>query len=170
MKSIKNIALFMLAATAFIFSACGNNNGNEPKDNPMYVKFEGKTITKDTSVVVSKVLEAFTEGAYEMKFDCIVVNNTKKENEYTIHEERNFDLTKYTTSGCVHTCVPGNGEKTQTWELGMLAPEEEQSFQGHFEISKDMAGIDGKFDEVFTISDGTNKIKINVTFDYKAQK
>lgn len=169
MKTLRNIAFIMTAVVAVALSSC--DGGTNPPvvdedETPFEIHYDGKVITKDTTVSVSKLTEAIG-GGYEIIFDCYIVNTTEKEHDYTITEERQFDLEKYTTMGCVEQCLPGNGEKTQVWEVGTLVAEEDQSFQGHFVISKDVESEYGTFTTVYSFSDGTNVVKVTVDFVYE---
>ena len=168
MKMIKNLALAALTVVALV--SCGGETTVPTEKAPMIVKFDGKQITADTTVVISKTAETIS-GGVEMVFECNVLNNTEKEHDYTITEDRgSMDMSKYEMSGCVDQCIPGNGEKIQDWDLDTLVPEEEKSFSSHFGVKPEALAEAAKVPVVYSFTDGEKVIKVTVNFDYPGAK
>lgn len=82
---------------------------------------------------------------------------------FTVKEVRNYDYAKYVPSFCVTTCMMGNGEKEQLWEVGEIDANATQDLAMHLRVSdQESANCPG----VFTVSNGNESIEFTLNFVY----
>lgn len=170
MKILRNIAFIMTAVVAVAFTACDGGEEQPTEKTPFEVHYDGKVITKDTTISLSTLSASMMEQeGKEIVFEATLINVSEKDYVFSVTEERQFDLTKYYSYACLESgdCVPFNKEKSQEYEFDTLVPEEEKGISCHFVLSKEALETNGTFTSVYSFSNEKEVIKVTVNYVYE---